>query len=444
MTNNLLPVRTKIGGFFASIGRFFNPIADALAKWSWWRVAALSLLLIITGSGMDDFFFPRENLPKKKVSKQVKTPSSEVQITINNGKVVVTKTPDAAKKAADQTDTEVSKSVEQLTAELEKNERSLETAVEKLEALARSADKKSDTANGAAFEETIKQLSEVIKQIQASKQTTINVIDGDDQDDDPRPPKTEFWGPLAFLLSAAMAALNLVGGSRLRVQAATTRADQAAASADASDLQRQVAEAKLLRMQAQVEPHFLFNTLAALERLIEVNPTKALAMSQALSQWLRALLPQMKEGQSTLGQEVNLVQSYLQLMQMRMGDRLAYFVDVPEALRSLGIPSMLLQPLVENSIKHGLEPKKLGGEVRIKARHQNGLLELTVEDTGIGFSANPNTGNGLTNLRERLDLLFAGKAMVSIVPRNSFATGSADDQALTGSIITIKLPVKIG
>jgi exonuclease VII small subunit len=478
MREDLNRATNSIRNDWGRIGRFFNPLIETLARWSWWRVFALSILLMITGTLLDGFFMPSPP-PTKKVSK--KLGDGDVKITINNGKVQVERgantgstkssapkvpeapntpaapasptSPEAAKtKPIDSSQSEqMSKSIEQLKEELESGERSLERAAEDLgrqiEAfIEKRGNVKDGDGSAARFEQNVKELQESIKKIEAAKRSTVSInLDGDLEDDDePKPTRTEFFAPLSFLLIIAMIALKLIGGARVREQAATVRADQATASADASDLQRQVAEARLLRMQAQVEPHFLFNTLAALERLIEVNPTKALAMSQALSQWLRALLPQMKEGQSTLGQEVNLIQSYLQLMQIRMGDRLAYFVDVPEALRSQAIPSMLLQPLVENSIKHGLEPKKLGGEVRIRARKQNGMLELTVEDTGVGFAANPNTGNGLTNLRERLDLLFGGRAMVSIVPRNSLGTsgsGGPDDQALAGTTITVKLPV---
>jgi signal transduction histidine kinase len=457
MTLNPLPVRRNMLSYIDRFARFVNPIIDTLARWSWWRVLAFSLLLAIAGSAMDEYFFAREPVVKKRVVKATKATEADVKITIKDGKVVVQKgnslpvppvppvQPNAPGDSGPLVDSGISKSIEQLTRELESNERNLEQALEKLEELIERAaspesSPKTETGTNVALADTLKKLAKSIKDIQANKETTINVIEADEEDHT-RPDPTQIFGPFAFLSIIAMIALKLIGGARVREQAATVRADQATASADASDLQRQVAEARLLRMQAQVEPHFLFNTLAALERLIEVNPTKALAMSQALSQWLRALLPQMKEGHSTLGQEVTLVQSYLQLMQMRMGDRLAYFVDVPENLRAQAIPSMLLQPLVENSIKHGLEPKKIGGEVRVKARKQGNMLELTVEDTGIGFAANPNTGNGLSNLRERLDLLFGGKAMLSIVPRTNFGSGGVDDQALTGSIITIKLPV---
>ncbi len=428
---------------------FLNRIADTLALWSWWRVLAFAILLLVTGSALDDYFFEKPAATKKAVHSKVVNPtvtSSEtkngnnVKITIKDGKVTVENSRSS----------DPQKTPEELADDLEHQQEQLEQAAEKLGVLAQAIGQNStkETTTSAQIEAAAKQLGELAKQIQATTNAAIKVktakdtIDTDvDDDDAPSPTQTEIFQPIAVLLCLAMVALKLIGGARVREQAATVRADAASATADEADLQRQIAEAKLLRMQAQVEPHFLFNTLAALERLIEVNPTKALAMSQALSQWLRALLPQMKEGQSTLGQEVTLVQSYLQLMQMRMGDRLAFFLDVPENLRAQSIPSMLLQPLVENSIKHGLEPKKLGGEVKIKARKQGNTLELTVEDTGVGFSANPNTGNGLTNLRERLELLFNGKAVVSVVPRNSFISAASDDQALSGTIITIKLPV---
>lgn len=298
----------------------------------------------------------------------------------------------------------------------------------------------SDREKAELKEKIEKAVSQVLGSSDNKKSPIISV----ETEHDRQAGKAEPFKALAAFSVMTLFILKFLGGSRLRERAATVRADVARQSADDQSLQRQIAEAKLLRMQAQVEPHFLFNTLAALERLIEVDPTRALAMSQALSQWLRALLPQMKEGQSTVGQEISLVQSYLQLMQMRMGERLAYFIDMPENLRSEQLPSMFLQPLVENSIKHGLEPKKQGGEIRIKARRVGDELVLSVEDTGVGFSSNPNNGNGLTNLRERLELLYGGRAMLSITPRGSVdfsLDSSASVDTISGTVITIKIPV---
>jgi signal transduction histidine kinase len=437
--------------FFSDTFHFLGDVADVLARWSWWRVFLISIIGVIVGTILDDAIFP-DRPPKQKVSQTIKVDrpvkpdgSREVKIKVGGAEVTVSKpkpATDSAPKA------EASPKPAELKLEA-KVETKVETDADQAKAAAKEAARQltetiADAAGKTEEEESeleaklSKAIEEILAQVSSSEPPVIKV-ESEVQDfrSAPSPFKT-----LAWLLIALTVTLKIIGGSRLREQAATVRAQVATQSAEAQNLQRQIIEAKLLRMQAQVEPHFLFNTLAALERLIEVNPTRALAMSQALSQWLRALLPQMKEGQSTLGHEVNLVQSYLQLMQMRMGERLAYFVDLPENLRGEPLPSMLLQPLVENSIKHGLEPKKQGGEVRIKARKNNAWLELSVEDTGVGFAANPNTGNGLTNLRERLELLYGGRAMVSITPRGALGYTSEATEALTGTLITIKLPLE--
>lgn len=458
--------KTRLRALFSEVLGALAKLADVMATWSWWRVLALSLLLFIAGIIIDDFLFTSTSSTKKTVSvdaidRQAKKATKKADRELNfpediqNGKVSILidkdgvkverasdaklgATSDAAKAPEAAKTTGPTKGAEPLNPA--GNTDLVKTEATKKEA-ARTAPKDNDNADEDTTELEQK-IEQVIEQVMKEADKKNGGAKGKIKIHFDTDSTSETKGPfkaLAFLMSLAMWISKIIGGSRLREQAATFRADVATASLQSQSLERQIAEAKLLRMQAQVEPHFLFNTLAALERLIETNPTRALAMSQALSQWLRALLPQMKEGQSTLGQEVTLVQNYLQLMQMRMGERLAYFIDVPENLRAEALPTMLLQPLVENSIKHGLEPKRTGGEVRIKARRVNDVIELVVEDTGIGFSANPGSGNGLTNLRERLDLIYNGRAMVSVIPRASQSYSA--EEPLCGTVITIKIPV---
>ncbi len=471
---------TRARAALSQFGQFLGEIADVLARWSWWRLLGLSLLILIAGAMLDDFFIP--NPKSNKVSQTIRVENSreksadrdrKVTLKIGGTEVIISKdgknekvSPKAAvEKAKSETPTpkvnttetsdklvgpakEVVREVTDATSEIKESAREAKQETDKeardlAREAAREAARTVEDISGSSEAETAeleanleKIIHEVLTQVKTGKTPVIQVETNNNNASE----RFEPFKALAAFLILSSWILKLIGGSRLREQAATARATIATESAEAQSLQRQIAEAKLLRMQAQVEPHFLFNTLAALERLIEVNPTRALAMSQALSQWLRALLPQMKEGQSTLGHEANLVQSYLQLMQMRMGERLAFFIDIPETLRGERLPSMLLQPLVENSIKHGLESKKQGGEVRIKARKHGDWLELVVEDTGVGFASNPNTGNGLTNLRERLELIYNGRAMVSITPRGAMNFSVDATEALTGTVITIKLP----
>ena len=147
-------------------------------------------------------------------------------------------------------------------------------------------------------------------------------------------------------------------------------------------------------MQAQVEPHFLFNTLASVDYLIETEPSTASKMQKSLIQYLRAALPQMREGSTTLGKEVQLCRSYLEILKFRMEDRLQYSLIVPQGLSSAQFPPMMLQSLVENSIKHGLEPKPEGGSLTISADISNGRLRVTVADSGLGFAAAGVSGSG--------------------------------------------------
>jgi len=174
-------------------------------------------------------------------------------------------------------------------------------------------------------------------------------------------------------------------------------------------------ETQLRLLQAQIEPHFLFNTLANLSVLIRSDPARAERLLADLIAWLRAALQRTRGAASTLGDEVELLRRYLDIIGLRLGDRLRVAIDVPEALRARPFPLLLLQPLVENAIAHGIEPKVEGGEVRIAAAVDNDRLRLTVADTGAGLSgSSAGTGFGLENVRQRLDALFGGAASLDV------------------------------
>ena len=211
----------------------------------------------------------------------------------------------------------------------------------------------------------------------------------------------------------------------LKFRESRTRAAMLRADADRNLLSKQAIEAELKLMQAQVEPHFLFNTLASVQFLTETDPPRANLMLGHLLAYLRAALPQLRSDSSTLGQEVDLAQAYLSIMQMRMGPRLAFVIDVPADLRAQRFPPMLLMSVVENAMKHGLEPRAEGGTIRLEARHSGERLAVTVVDDGHGLRDKLGNGVGLTNLRERLRALYATSArftLEEVAPRGARAT----------------------
>jgi len=170
--------------------------------------------------------------------------------------------------------------------------------------------------------------------------------------------------------------------------------------------EKKAAEANLKLLQAQIEPHFLFNTLSNALSLLDTDPKKGKSMLVDFIQYLRASLSKIREQKATLGQEMEMIQAYLNIFKVRMGDRLHYKIDLPEKLKANTFPPMLIQPLVENAIKHGLEPKVDGGEIFISGEVKDGLFRLEVVDTGDGFKGDKNFGMGLSNIRERLQTLY--------------------------------------
>ncbi|HVZ44970.1 MAG TPA: histidine kinase [Ramlibacter sp.] len=209
--------------------------------------------------------------------------------------------------------------------------------------------------------------------------------------------------------------------------------------AEREAMERQLVQARLQVLQAQVEPHFLFNTLSAVDYLIETDPARASQMQKKLITYLRGALPQMRQETSTLGREMRLVRSYLDLIKMRIEDRLDIEVNVPESLEAAEFPPMMLQSLVENAIKHGIEPKPEGGKVSVGAKVQGQQLWVEVRDTGVGVidpeqleSPTSGTGIGLQNIRERLAMLYPGKGRLTLM---------SDDRL--GTVVRIGVPFKL-
>jgi signal transduction histidine kinase len=199
--------------------------------------------------------------------------------------------------------------------------------------------------------------------------------------------------------------------------------------------ERRATEAQLRLLQAQIEPHFLFNTLANVQSLMDHDPPKARAMLSSFTDYLRATLGTLRSETSTVGHELDLAQSYLQLLQTRMEDRLRFEIDTDAAARQLPLPSLLLQPLVENAVMHGLEPSIEGGCVQVRAHVADGRLVLSVQDDGRGLDAarRPGSrGNGmaLANIRERLQARYGSAARLHI------------EAAHPGTLATVTLPLE--
>jgi len=194
-------------------------------------------------------------------------------------------------------------------------------------------------------------------------------------------------------------------------------------------LEKETLETHLKLLQAQIEPHFLFNTLSTILSLLESEPERGKAMLEDLTRYLRASLSRTRGKMTTLAQELDLVRAYLDIYKVRMGERLYYTIDVPNTLREAPFPPMLVQPLVENAIRHGLEHKVEGGEILVKVQdHANGF-RLIVADTGSGLVEDSVTGFGLANVRERLEALYDGKARLIL-----------EDNQPSGLKVTMEIP----
>jgi hypothetical protein len=220
-----------------------------------------------------------------------------------------------------------------------------------------------------------------------------------------------------FMLILLSGIIKVMAAGRFKAEAQAVVATE---MAESEALKRQVVEARMAAMQAQVEPHFLFNTLASIDHLIETDPPRASKMQKNLIALLRASMPTMREanaqGNRDLGRELAVIRPYLEILKVRMEDRLSTDIRVSDGLLSAEFPPMMLQSLVENAIKHGLEPKPEGGTLTVSAEIVHGKLAVTVADTGLGFgkAATAGTGIGLANIRERLQLLYGGRGSLTV------------------------------
>ncbi|MDX2217999.1 MAG: histidine kinase [Burkholderiales bacterium] len=181
-----------------------------------------------------------------------------------------------------------------------------------------------------------------------------------------------------------------------------------------AEVERSATLANLRMLQAQIEPHFLFNTLANVTSLIHPAPDKAKHMLESFITYLRGSLAASREETTTLEREFRLMRDFLDILKIRMGERLKVEIDLPDDLAAAAVPPMLIQPLVENAIKHGLEPKVEGGVLRLQAARDGANIRIHVIDSGQGFSGATSSGVGLRNVRERIKALFGDAGRLSI------------------------------
>lgn len=225
-----------------------------------------------------------------------------------------------------------------------------------------------------------------------------------------------FWW---VTISAASVGLLVTLGALVRERDAQARAQALQFALERETLMRQATDARLNLLQAQIEPHFLLNTLANVQELVESGSPRAAPVFKSLIAYLRAAMPRIHQNDATLGHEVDLVRSYLELMLMRMPDRLQFTIDVDPALRSLRFPAMALLTLVENAIRHGIDPRCDGGQIAVGAHattRPDGAqtVRLWVADTGLGVAESAQPGIGLANLRARLQAFYASPTRLEL------------------------------
>lgn len=238
--------------------------------------------------------------------------------------------------------------------------------------------------------------------------------------------------PYVWPRYALLGGMLTVVGEFYRREVASTEAMHRA-EIDRAAFEREMAEARLQVLQAQIEPHFLFNTLANVRRLYDKNHAAGGRMLENLMCYLEVALPRMRDSESTLGRDAGLVEAFLRIQQIRMGQRLAFSTDIPAQLRSHPVPSMMLLTLAENAVKHGLNPSPVGGLIRIVARADGDRLTLSVADTGVGFGPGSGAGTGLANIRARLTAQFGDRASLEL-----------ENNDLGGFTATIALPLVAG
>ncbi len=228
--------------------------------------------------------------------------------------------------------------------------------------------------------------------------------------------KDRFEGFLTLMVGGLLVAPWAALAALVRQKDALARHQALSFELERSQLERKALDARLRLLQAQVEPHFLFNTLANVRELVDSGSTQASAVLGNLIAYLRAAVPRLHDPATTLGHELELVRAYLELMHIRMPDRLKFTLDADAAARAVACPPMTLLTLVENAVRHGIDPSEEGGRIEVRAQVRDGRCICEVIDTGVGLhrAGDGGLGTGLATLRERMQLAFGGDARVQL------------------------------
>lgn len=412
---NLLLLKEFLDSAIATIKRFLEQLTDWVTEISWMKFTLFAIVVMLIGAITQDNLLSSDEkivVSKKPSSGHEKVYSDrDTDIEINNSGIHIRKNHGLPTPAAPPEPPKLNEPAEPgATADADKDSTTTASKADDDEIHVRLPPGVGNDISNAIDEEIADANEHEVATYRKEKSTWLMSL-------------------VMISLIALVGVKALMGGKRR----AEIKAQSAQQDAERESLKRQVAEAKMQMMQAQIEPHFLFNTLASVEHLIETDPPRASAMQRSLIQYLRAVIPQVREhaASTNLGREVSIAKEYLTLLKMRMEERLEFSIEVPEGLNSAAFPPMMLQTLVENSIKHGLEPKAEGGTIRLSAEISHNKLRVTVTDDGLGFGkvASTGTGVGLQNIRERLALLYQGNYQFIITPNQP-----------TGVSVTIEIP----
>ncbi len=223
-------------------------------------------------------------------------------------------------------------------------------------------------------------------------------------------------GFMLISITALVVGLVMALGALYRERDAQARAQGLQFALEKSTLERQALDAQLSLLHAQIEPHFLFNTLANVQALVEARSERAAPVLRHLIAYLRAAMPRLDDTDATLGSEVQLVRAYLELMHLRMPDRLQFEIDLEPGLQGLRFPTMALLTLAENALRHGIDPSEEGGRIEVGGRRDSatGSVTLWVADTGVGLAETAAPGTGLANLRARLQAFYGAEARLEL------------------------------